>query len=312
MLADELEPSARAIAALIVQSGAPISGAWNGYTADEDLIPLKQEEDDNLHFVRERDGSGRMELFGIKPVDPDPDTIVCHDPVVQKSDQKASASVEIDNLGGLTDQTYKFSKVFKTGENEGNAIEAGFSLTSKTKIGTGNASPYDFSQEFSATVSSAWKKQTGRSSGTETGGDFPLVALPHTKVRGFLAWEEQDLLRQIDCVGTWTFGVKIGRRKKSGRKRRWRWYSGYHQWASIDHIVATAEGRGSVHFPLHDFWGSSPPLEALIAPVRLRPQVSQTRFISYKGAAGIRVVISTIEDARPDDHGEAPEKEEDE
>ena len=307
MLADEIEPTLRNIAHLIVQSGAPISGAWADYTAGEDLIPLRQEADDNLHFVRANEHSARLEAYNIHPIDPDPDSIVFHEPVIQKSKQRATASVEIDNLTGLTPQSYLFKKAFRTGQTEQNAIEAGFSLTSTTTIGTGDASPYKFSQEFSATVSSAWSQQTGRSSDTETGGEFPMVALPMTKVDGYLTWAEQDMLRQIDCFGSWGFGVKIGRRKKSGRKHRWRWYSGALQWDSTDQIIATAEGRGSVHFHLFEYWGRNRPAESMLNLVRIRPRIPQTRFVPYKGADGIRVVINTIEDLRPDIHNETPE-----
>ena len=76
-LADTLEPTARAIADLIVQSGAPISGAWNGYVKEEDLIPLRQTQDDVLEFTRaagkgDHKGYARLKLFNIHSVDPDP------------------------------------------------------------------------------------------------------------------------------------------------------------------------------------------------------------------------------------------------
>ena len=256
MLADVIEPTVRAIAHLIVQSGAPISGAWMGYDQREDLIPLKQTADDNLHFVRDKDRSARVELFNIHPVDPDPESIKFYDPVVQRSESKATATVEIDNRTGLTPQSYLFKKSFAVGQREEAAMKNAFSLTSKTTIGTGQSSPYSFSQEFAATVSSEWSSKTGRSKDTITGGEFPLVALPGTMVRGFLAWDEQDMIRHVSCFGTYDLGIKIGRRWNKHKK--WRWYSGVHQWGSIDDLIATAEGRGSVHFPLHEYWGNHP------------------------------------------------------
>ena len=307
MLADLIEPTIREIAHLIVQSGAPISGAWAGYTKDEDLIPLRQESDDNLHFVRARNGSARVEAFNIHPVDPDPRSVVFYEPTVQRSESKASASITIDNLRGLKEQPYIFKRAFNDGEAEEAAVKAGFSLTSKTKIGTGDGSPYSFSQEFSATVSSEWSNKTGRNKSTTTGGEFPLIALPSTKVTGFLAWDEQDLLRRISCIGTYDFGLKIGRRAKSGRRNRWRWYNGYHLWNSIENILATAEGRGSVHFPLFEYWGHNPPPASALVTIRARPQVQIDQYVPYKGTANIRVVIDTLDDLRSNNHNETPE-----
>ena len=301
MLADVVEPTVRSIAHLIVQSGAPISGAWKDYDCREDLIPLKQTADDNLHFVRDKERSARFVLFNIHPVDPDPDSIKFSDPVVQRSESKATASVEIDNRTGLTPQSYIFKKSFAVGQREEAAVKAGFSLTSKTTIGTGQSSPYSFSQEFSATVSSEWSSKTGRNKDQTTGGEFPLVALPGTKVRGFLAWDEQDMIRHVSCFGTYGFGIKIGRRWNKHKK--WRWYSGAHQWASLDDLIASAEGRGSVHFPLHEFWGKNPPhLDRIVSRfwkfIKQRPRVSIDQYIPYKGAANIRVVIETLDDVR--------------
>ena len=301
MLADVIEPTLRSIAHLIVQSGAPISGAWRDYRESEDLIPLKQEADDNLHFVRGKEPSARIEAFNIHPVDPDPDSIEFHDPVVQRSESKATASVEIDNRTGLTPQSYLFKKSFAVGQREEAAVKAGFSLTSKTTIGTGQSSPYSFSQEFSATVSSEWSSKTARSKDNITGGEFPLVALPRTKVRGFLAWDEQDLIRHVSCFGSYDFGIKIGRRWNKHKK--WRWYSGHMQWGSLDDLIAAAEGRGSVHFPLHEFWGKNPLVknslsDYILGRIKERPRVPIDQYIPYKGAANIRVVIETLEDAR--------------
>ena len=296
MLADVIEPTIRSIAHLIVRSGAPISGAWKDYNCFEDLLPLKQTADDNLHFIRSKDHSARVEAFNIHAVDPDQESIEFHDPVVQRSESKATASVEIDNRTGLTPQSYLFRKSFAVGQREEAAVKAGFSLTSKTTIGTGQSSPYSFSQEFSATVSSEWSSKTGRSKDSVTGGEFPLVALPGTKVRGFLAWDEQDMIRHVSCFGTYDFGIKIGRRAK--RRKKWRWHSGAHQWESLDDLIATAAGRGSVHFPLHEFWGKNPPLGYLVFEIRQRPRVPIDQYIPYKGAANIRVVIETLDVVR--------------
>lgn len=298
MLADIIEPPLRDVAHLIVQSGAPISDAWAGYTRDEDLIPLRQTADDNLHFVRANDPSARIEAFKIHPVDPKPGSLVFHEPTVLRSESKATAAVEIDNRGGLTQQAYTFHKVFRTGESESNAIGAAFSAESKSEIGTGQSSPYKFSQTFTITVSSSWTRTTGRTKDTETGGNFPLVALPKTRVTGYLAWDEQDLRRRIDCDGSYDFGIRIGRRRKSGRKQRWRWYSGDLMWYSLGDLIATAEGRGSVDFPLFEHWGRNHPGDALLGPVRHRPQLPITQYVQYRGADSIRVVIDTLDDLR--------------
>ena len=300
MLADIIEPTIRAVADMIVRTGAPISDAWAGYTDQEDLIPLEQTADDNIHFIRANDHSARVEVFNIHPVDPDPDTLVFRPPVVKRSANKVTADITVENLNGLTPQTYVFRKEFRVGENEEAAVKAGFSVTSTTTLGTGDASAYKFSQEFSATVSSEWSKQTGRSKDETTGGEFPLTALPFTNVKGFLTWEDQDMLMHISCIGSYGFGVKIGRRKKSKRKG-WRWHSGYHQWDTLDSLIVTAQGRGSVNFPLFHHWSRTPVPGWLLLPLQNGPRVPIENYIAYKGAANIRVVIKTLEDARPDD-----------
>lgn len=301
MLHDVIEPTVRAAAALIVQSGAPISDAWADYTADEDLIPLKQEADDNLHFVRSTQGDARVEAFNIHPVDPDPESLVFHDPVVAQSTPKAAASIEVDNLGGLTMARHVFKRAFNDGEQEQAAIKAGFSLESKTKIGTGQGSPYAFSQEFTAKVTSEWTKQTGRTKDTGKNSELPLDVLPATNVRAFLAWDEQDMVRHIECFGTYDFGFRIGRRAK--HHKRWRWFSGYHQWDSLEHVRAVATGRGSVHFALFHHWVEYPPPVYLVEAIQT-PRVHIDQFVPYKGADNIRVVIETIDDQRPVKHSE--------
>lgn len=294
MRPDIMEPTARAIGELVANS--PGLYRWNDYTADEDLIPLRQEYDDNIQFVRASDPMARIELFLIRADDLVDLTV--HPPAVLRSERRASASIEIDNLTGLTAQEYTFTKEFATGESELAAVKAGFEATSKTTFGTGATAPVKGEQSFELKVTASWENKTGRTRDSKTGGKFPLIALPGTHVRGWLEWNEEDLRRHIQGFGTFECGVRIGKRYR--RKRNWRW-RGALEWSSISDLIATAEGHGSVAFALAHHWRAHPPPPGLIAAVKSRPRNRYDEYAEYTGATGIKVCTETLEDLRPDE-----------
>ena len=114
MRPDQIESIARHIGELA--SGTPGLYRWNDYTADEDLIPLHQESDDTIHFIRSREPKARIELFGISPADLV--DIKVHPLTVLKSARKTSASLELDNLGGLTTAEAELYQEFANGQVE--------------------------------------------------------------------------------------------------------------------------------------------------------------------------------------------------
>lgn len=295
---DIFEPVARAVGELV--SNCPGLYRWGGYTANEDLIALEQISDDQIRFIRSSDRFGRIDIFRISPKDLT--DIKFHDPTVLKTTRKAGASIEIDNRSGLTPEEYEWVKEFNDGESELDSVSTGFSASSKTTFGTGEGSSYKFEQEFEFKITNEWSKQTGKTKDTKTGGKFSLVALPKTHVRGWLEWNEQDLRRRIEGLGTFDCAIRIGKfapHKKTGK--RWRW-QGDLIWNSLDDLIASAERRGSVHFPGYSFWMKNPPSVHLIDPIKLRPRNPFNQYVDYVGNDGIRVVIETLEDLRDDEY----------
>lgn len=296
---DDIEPIARAIGALV--AGSPGLYRWNDYTADEDLIPLKQTADDNIHFVRATEPKARMELFGISGADLV--DIVIHPLVVLKSSRKATASLELDNRYGLTPAEAEIYLEFANGQTELDAVKAGFEVASKSTFGTGATSPVKGEQELSLTITSEWSKQSGTTKDTKVGGRFPVKALPYTRISYWLEWDEQDVRRHISGFGTFNCGVRIGKRAKKSGDGRWRW-QGDHTWHSLADLIATAEGRGSVHFPLRDYWREHPPASELIVPVKAQPRRSYDQYDEFKANNRLKVMIDTLDDLRPDNDEE--------
>lgn len=298
LLEDQHEPCARAIAHFLASTDAPIGSSWADYEADEDLVPLQRREDDLVEYVRASNHEARMRLVGIKEREPDPSTIVVHEPIVLSSVPKASASIRIDNSAAEREsEPYVWTKEFATGESEASAIEA--SVVSETwgeaKVSGGiKVAEAEASTGFRNTLTAAWSRQTGRTRNQKTGGRFPLVAGPHSIVDGFLQWNEQTLQRRIEMDAMSDFGVEIGRRRR--RKGRWKWTSGSPQWwESIEHLIAVAEKRGSVHHALYEHYArrfvGQPRIEAI---KRSRMRHIDRLTPPFQGADGIRVVIANI------------------
>ena len=302
LLEDTLEPVVREIAEFLSQTGGYAGSSWEDYFATEDLIPFERVQDDLVEFVRASNHEARLRIFNIQEVDPDPETIVFHPTIVLKSEPKATASITINNLGSdRASEPFVWRKEWKTGESEGAAVEAGFSLESTTNIEAGGeASQYKVSQEFKAVVSSAWTNQTGKSKEEMTGGEFPLVAGPFSIVEGYLRWNEQTLQRRIECYGSYDFGIQMGRRHKPHRKG-WRWASGSPvTWDSLEHLLAVAEKRGSVHHAGYQHYSR------LTFPLRYLEQIRAKRLVHidrltppFQGADGIKVVIKQLDSAAP-------------
>ena len=312
LLEDVLEPVARDIADFLSTTGAAAGSSWKDYHRNEDLIPLKRWSDDAVGFVRAKNHEARLVLSNIKERDPDPKTLIFHSPIVLESERKATASIEISNLDGDLPQSYTFKKQFKTGSSEEAAVQAGFSVedTTKAEVG-GEASQFKLSKEFKTTVSSQWTNATGTTKDETTGGDFPLIAAPRTYVKAFLQWEEQTLQRRIECDGTYDFKIELGRYHrykkydagKARRTTRESWTSGSPvRWESLEHLIAVAEKRGSIHYARYEHYAKYRDLNPVyMERIRAARQQHIDRLTpAYKGAAAIKVVIETLETANVD------------
>lgn len=103
---------------------------------------------------------------------------------------------------------------------------------------------------------------------------------------------------QVDCIGTYDFGIQIGRR--APRRKRWRWYSGNMTWDSLNFLFLCAKGKGSVHMPLAEYWYRNPPHPVDIHALKKDLKVPITKLIETKGAAAFKINIATQEDNRPE------------
>lgn len=301
LLEHQLERVAVEIAHFLVSTGGHAGSAWDGYTG-EPLVALDRNSDELVEYVRRDDGEARLRLFNIHEVDPDPSTIVFHPEIVLESKRRAMASQELDN-DTSEQQSLVFRKEFKDAESELRAVEAGFSLENTATVEAGGeASQFTVTQEFKTTVSSAWKDETGKTKEETTGGEFPLIAAPYTYVKGQLEWDEQTRQRRIECYGTYDFGIEMGRRRwiKRGTRRRWEWVSGSPvSWGSLEHLLAVAEKRGSVHHAGYRHYAGRSVSADDLAPIReARRQHIDRLTPPFKGAVNIGVRLLEQRPAR--------------
>lgn len=285
---DDIEPIGRAIGRLL--AGTPGLYRWDGYTDKEDLIPLRQTADDEIQFVRERDGKARLAFYGIKGNDLV--DIKFGKPVVMSSEKKGTAKVRVDARKYDNKQSYEWSKTFADGKSEFKAITAGFEVSSKSTFGTGSTAPVKGEQSLELKVKSEWKNQTGHDEKVTKGGKFSLTADPGTLVEGYLTWDEQDIRQRITGFGTFDCAVHIGKRAKGHKK--WHWTGDYH-WGSLGELIATAEGNGSVKYPLRDHFMAHPAPAHLLDPIRAMPRRPYTQLLEYPGTDNIEVVPVTVE-----------------
>ena len=301
---DKLEPLAREIAHFLTHNDATPGSRWEGYDRSEDLIPFKRVEDDLVEFVRATNNQARFRLLRIREIAPDPDTIKFHPSIVLHSEPKAEASFTIDNLHSKREsEPHIFHKSFRTGSSEADAIEAGWQVETWAKAsvsasgGVGVAEAKASAETgWRSTLSAAWSRQTGKTRDEETGGSFPFVAGPHSLVEAYLQWEEQTKQRRIECDASYDFAIEIGRRHKP-RRGGWRWATGSPlYWDSLEHLIAVAEHRGSVHHALYEDFSRRPIDHEGIARIQaLRLRHIDRMTPPFSGADNIKVVIANLE-----------------
>lgn len=299
---DVIEPTVRKMCHIIVQSGAPISSKWVGYTENEDLIPLRTESDTEQHYVRAAEGQARVVAFNISDIPTDARAIKLYPQTVKGSSPKAAFIGEVDNLGNPFPQdSAEWQKAFDNAKNELLAIEAGWehesTVEAKASANIGVAEA-----EAKTTVRdrlhASINRQTGNSSSTASQAKWKFTAPPYTKVAGHLEWNEQDIVRHTENFSSYGFGLKIGRRYR--KKKDWQWASGAHQWNSIDHFCSTAEGNGSVNFPLYEYWSDNPitsghVLWPLLQKVEMGPRLPIHKYIEFKGADAIKTAVNILD-----------------
>ena len=128
---------------------------------------------------------------------------------------------------------------------------AGFSATSTTS-GTvgGDAYGGSVSQEFSATLSTEWSRQTGITSTDSVEAEFPVIAPAYTRVVARLEWMEEEKqkrikgFREFDCnieIGHYGYRQKIALGPATRWRNAWRWRD---HWDSIDLLIALFQGQG--------------------------------------------------------------------
>ena len=289
LLEDQLEPVAREIAHFLCQTGGAVGSSWYGYKREEDLIPLVRRRDDTVVYIRASNHEGRFVLSNIRSVDPDPKTIIFHNPIVLKSETKAGDTQELQN-NTSAQQSMEFYREWKNGEAEEAAVQAGFAVESTTKIEAGGeASQFKVSQEFKTTVSANWSKQTGRTKDNTVGGRFPLIVPPQTYVRAQLQWEEQVQQRRIECFGAYDFRIEMGRY----HQKRKRWTSGSPvAWDSLEHLLAVVEQRGLVGHARYEHYARRNLSPVSLWGIRKARRVQIDRMTPpFMGATNIRVII---------------------
>ena len=301
LLEDQLEPVARAIADFLSQTGGHAGSSWAGYDFREDLIPLARKKDDEVEYVRARNHQARLQLFNVHEVAPDPKTIVIHPSIVLESEPKATTSITINNLkNSEPSEPFVWNKEWRTGESEANAVEAGWQHESWGKAsvsgGVEGVAEAEAEAGFKDVVSAAWSQQTGRTKDIKVGGVFPLSAGPFSLVEGFLRWNEQTLQRRIECYALQDFGIRMGRRSKHKRKP-WGWNSGSPiEWASVEHLLAVMEHRGSVHHARYEYYSRKTLHPNYVRRINERRRLHIDRLTPpFMGADGIKIVIKKIE-----------------
>ena len=256
----------------------------------EKLVIYPMKKDDEIWFKRKSDYKGAMLFFNIQPKDIE--DIKYAKPVIVKSENKASAVIEIDAWDSETQEDYKWSKEFSVGKSESDSLMLGASQSIKNTFGTGDGSPVKGETEFTTTISSEWTKQTGMTEDKKTGGEYEAHALPGNKKEAFLTWDEQDLKRHVTGHGTFEFGFRIGKRYKSSGK--W-WWRGSHGFDSFSEFLSTVSGMGSTSNPFRQYFYNHP-----LPPKKVQelkdawPSSPYDQWYEYKGADGIKVVAKTI------------------
>ena len=272
---------------------------WQGFRSG--IYARDQDSDDEVEFSRGSDWKGRIRLRKIRARDLV--DVKVSDPVtIGTPEREFASSVELTNRTDR-DQKATIHHLFRDGSSTMDEVRAGFSITSKTTIGTGQAAPVNVQQEFSATVSSEWTKQTGITKEKESGGTFEVVVPSRSKIRAWIEWDEATVRRHIEGQARFDCEIRLGKRayhrkyssSKARKTKHWYW-GGSVTWDSVDELVSTLRGEGSVKFSLakHFRERSNQPSEELIKAIELGPRTKYSQFVEYKDIQRITVDYVTV------------------
>lgn len=312
LLEDKVEPLARAIAEFLELAGIPHGSRWSGYRASEDLRPHKRVSDTRVDFVRTggRDGwQARIALYDIREQEPDPSTIVIHPEIVLESKHKYGSTVVIDAYNSASPSGSKTLNIeFTDGETEANALSGAFksevwattkaSAEAGVEIGPASAkASVETETGFRTSLEAAWSRTTGRTRDTKVSFQSEEFAPAWTRLEQRLQWNEQTKQRRVECTALIDCGILIGRR--STYKGKWGWNSGSPlKWESIEHLVAVAERRGSVHHAGYEYFathGLSGPARDALERIKAARKIQVDRLTEpYPGNADIRIQIVDV------------------
>ena len=275
---------------------------WRTFNTKNDAIYARdQDKDDAVHFSRRSDWEARLALYDIAPLDMV--DIKVSKPTTVKTEPRYSARVELDNKTG-TDQSTTITQLFRNGQQTMNEVKTGLEIGTKTTVGTGEGSSVKFEQEVETKVTNEWTKQTGITSETEAGGEFPVVVPARSHIQAWVIWNESDLKRHLQGECTFDCKIQAGKRgkkskydsKKAKNESYWKWEGDY-TWDSVDEFTSVLRGDGSVNAPLGKFYRDpkiAPPGK-LIEQIEKRPRVPYSQWVEYKGIQDVKVDYEVIE-----------------
>lgn len=315
LMEDKVEPLARAIAEFLSLSGIPHGSTWGRtpYRADEDLRALKRTSDTEVSFVRTRGvraHEARIQLRDIREQEPDASTIVIHPEIVLETKPKYGASIVIDNYNSSSRSGPKeLSVSFEDGETEADSLAGAFraetwattkaSAEAGVEFGPASAkASVETETGFRTTLEAAWSRQTGRTRNTKVEFRSEEFAPPYTRLEQRLQWAEQKKQRRIECVAKIDCEVVVGRRIDRGKKG-WAWTTGSPlKWESIDHLVAVAERRGSIHYAGYEYFAKhnlSRDAQGALERIGYFRSINVDRLTSpYSGNADIRIQLIDV------------------
>ena len=296
---DLAQPTAEAVGMLLSKVPEKYIERWYGYNpsnSKQALYPRKGNTDTKIHYSRKDDWKARIALFNIQQTGIK--DLVYHEPTVLRSTPRSAVGSTIDNLEGTSSKDQTISKSIEVGKSELDEVKAGFSVASKTTIGTGEGASVKVEQEIETTITSEWSKQTGKTETDTTSVDDVTTVDPGTKVQTFFTWDEQDLKRHIEGYAILNCGIQIGKRSTE-HGRGWHWYADK-KWDSIDELVAVVKGNGSTKSDLYSWFydKSHMPNQTWIDTVDNRIAIKMDFFVEYKGAVSLTSGVKMITDER--------------
>ena len=258
------------------------AGKVKPYRRGDGLNALKQTKDDELWFSR-KDGYAQIQVYDIRVSGLN--DLDFGEPTVIKTENQATTSVTLDNLNGTVPLEHDWSQGFDYSKSEEDSLLRGFEQSMSVTAGYEGAGA-----SVSATISSTFKEEMTKQTGTASGGDkssgWPLTAPEYRKVEGFLTWDEQTLERHVTGRTTFDFGFRLGKRHHG------HWDHSL-SWPSLGSLISTIEGKGSVKMPARDYFIDKPISGKRLDVLKALPFGDYDQTSEYKGANAINIKVNT-------------------